>query len=135
MTITAIEDVFYYVSDMERAIAFYTTVLPFQVVFRDPIWSGLVLAGDPSPDPVKLGLLAIADPVPQLIEQRGDRQLYAGGTLSLRTNDVAAEVVRLQELGVTILELLSPGDWGAGALFLDPDGNRLMLYQAPPEGT
>jgi len=132
MTLTAIEDVFYYVSDMERAIAFYTSVLPFRLVFRDPVWSGLVMTNDPSPDPVKLGLLAIEGPVPQHVEQRGERQLFAGGTLSLRTDDVVADVSRLRALGVTILEVLAPGDWGAGALFLDPDGNRLMLYQ-PPE--
>lgn len=129
--IRGIEDVYYYVADRERAVRFYTEVLGFQVVYQDEVWTGLVFPDDPSPDPVKVGLLAINAPIPEAKVQIGERTIYPGATLSLRTDDIQADVQRLHELGVPIVREPDQGDWGAAALFTDPDGNVLMFYQRP----
>ena len=129
--ITAIEDIYYYVSDRTRAVEFYTGILGFRVVFQDDVWTGLVLEVDTNPDPVKLGLLSIGAPVPQHSTEINGRPVHAGGTLSLRSDNIAADYDAMQARMVTIVRPLEQGEWGSAFLLADPDGNVLMVYQAP----
>ncbi|HTT73505.1 MAG TPA: VOC family protein [Thermoplasmata archaeon] len=47
------------------------------------------------------------------------------------TDEIDAWVGRMQRAGVRFTEPLSRGDWGAKAMFADPDGNVFWAIEAP----
>jgi predicted enzyme related to lactoylglutathione lyase len=105
--------VFYYVTDLDRAVAFYTRVLGLVLTSRDVV-ARLDLDG------VLVELVPTADGRP------------TGGAgnarLTLAVDDLEAEVASLRERGV---EVTSPRAVANGwlATFRDPDGNELVLWQ------
>ena len=121
--ILAIQDVYYNVADMERAVRFYRDVLNLEVVEETEHWSALELGG------TRIGLhWTGGQPVPRV--PRDAHGAHAGGTLTLRTTSCKDELARLEEHGVTILGH-SDNPWGNLVIFEDPDGNVLKVMEPP----
>jgi catechol 2,3-dioxygenase-like lactoylglutathione lyase family enzyme len=124
--ITGVQDFYYNVQDMTRAVAFYRDVLGLRVVIENEYWTSLDCAG------AKLGLhWTEGGPVPQV--PRDEHGAHAGGTLTLKVADLRAAVKTLRAKGVKLLGEISDNPWGSLVTFEDPDGNVLKLMQ-PPKG-
>ena len=105
--------VFYYVSDLERAVGFYENVLGLELKSRD-----LVARFDV--DGVPLELVPTRHP-----------EMYGGtgnARLALRVDNMKAARNDLMRLGVVSSE---PADKGQGLLssIHDPDGNEICLWE------
>jgi catechol 2,3-dioxygenase-like lactoylglutathione lyase family enzyme len=105
--------VFYYASDMERAIRFYTDVLGFQLVSRDTVARFDVD-----------GILFEIVPAPK------ERKLVGTGNarLCLRVDNVEQALKELRAKGVKTAKA-EPKDTGVLGSFSDPDGNEICLWQ------
>jgi catechol 2,3-dioxygenase-like lactoylglutathione lyase family enzyme len=114
----------YLVSDVARAIAFYTERLGFKLVLhagtafasvsRGPLT--LLLSGPGSSG---------ARPLPN-----GQRQEPGGYTrIVLGVEDLAAEIRRLEGAGVRFRNQIESGPGGTQIQIEDPDGNPIELHQ------
>jgi catechol 2,3-dioxygenase-like lactoylglutathione lyase family enzyme len=114
----------YMVDDVERAVAFYTTHLGFELhmsaapAFADVLRGNLRLllsgpassAGRPMPD--------------------GEQPVPGGwNRIHLMVADLAAEVERLRAAGVPFRNDVVTGPGGRQILLLDPAGNVVELFQ------
>jgi len=112
------------VDDVEAAIAFYTTHFGFELLtnqapaFADVQRGNLriLLSGPKS---------SAARPMPD------GRQPEPGGwnRIHLLVDDIAAEVDRLREAGLTFRTEIVKGPGGAQILVYDAAGNRMELFQ------
>ena len=102
--------VFYYVSDLDRAIRFYTHILKMKLVSRDAVARFDV-------DGVLFEL------VPG--KAHGDD---GNARLCLRVVDINAARAELQGKGVQVSEAQVKSN-GKLAFFRDPDGNEIALWQ------
>ncbi len=117
--ITGVQDVYYNVGDMNRAIAFYTKGLGLKVKTDNEWWTALDCGG------ITVGLHWSEDGVVPTIP-RDDHGTHAGGTLTFRSNDIASDRANIERFGGKILgETQQP--WGHMLVFEDPDGNVLKL--------
>jgi predicted enzyme related to lactoylglutathione lyase len=107
------DSVFYYVSDLERAIAFYRSALGFQLSSRDAVARFLV-------DGVLVELVPTSDP--QLLSGRGNARL----AVAVDDLDAAIQGLRTKGLVVSEARLVSNGRL---ASLKDPDGNEVVLWQ------
>lgn len=118
--ITGIQDFYYSVTDPKRAIRFYTEALGMTLVSDTEYWVALDCHG------VRIGLHPEDKPIPQV--PRDSHGSHAGGTLTLRSDNVPEDRKRLESYGAKIL-----GDadqpWGHMLVFEDPDGNVLKLMR------
>jgi len=123
--ILGVQDIYYYVQDMVRALRFYRDTLSLRVTSESDHWTALDVGG------VKVGLHETdgGRPVPPVPRDAGGAK--AGGTLTLRVADIRAEVARLRAAGVKFLGEIYDADWGSSVAFEDPDGNVLKLMQPP----
>ena len=109
----AFDCIFYYVSDIERAIRFYTDILGFKVSSKDYVArfdiDGVLFEVVPTTDKSKLG---------------------GGGNarLCLEVGDVAATLQELQRKGV-VTSQPQKETGGMLASIHDPDGNEICLWQ------
>jgi catechol 2,3-dioxygenase-like lactoylglutathione lyase family enzyme len=108
--------VFYYVSDLDRAIRFYTDVLGLELVSRDAVARLRV-------DGVRVELIPTADRA--LLSGRGNARL----TLAVEQVDQAT--ADLAARGVPVSELHEVAN-GRFASCTDPDGNDIVLWQTRP---
>jgi predicted enzyme related to lactoylglutathione lyase len=122
--ITGVQDVYYNVSDMRRAVRFYSDALGMKVEDENDWWTSLELAG------CRIGLhWTEGQPVPKI--PRDSHGAHAGATLTLKSTDILADRRGLEAAGTTILgEIDAP--WGHLLIFEDPDGNVLKLMQPKP---
>lgn len=114
----------YMVSDVDAAVAFYTTILDFELkeqfgpamamVRRDDLT--LWLAGPPS---------SAARPMPD------GRQPVPGGwnRIVIEVGDIAESVERLRIAGATLRNEIVTGPGGRQVLVEDPSGNPIELFQ------
>ena len=106
--------VYFFVSDMDRAVAFYRDVLELELIRRSgEEWSQLA-AGS-----VQVGL-----------HGAGSGPVRPGGTLAFTVEDLDATKVKLVERGVVVGH--EGGGDGLGPRFVefnDPDGNVLALFE------
>lgn len=119
--ITKVQDVYYNVQDMNRAVRFYSEVLGLKIIETSEWWSSLELAG------MSIGLHGNdGDPVPHV--PRDGHGAHAGATLTLSTNNIGEDAKKLKAVGTKILgELDEP--WGKLVVFEDTEGNVLKLMQ------
>lgn len=105
--------VFYYVSDLDRAVRFYQDVLGFKVVSHDFV-TRLEVGG------VRFELVPTTDPA----------KLRGGGNarLSLAVDDMNAAIAELRKKGLTPAEVQDKHT-GLLSFFADPDGNEICLWQ------
>jgi predicted enzyme related to lactoylglutathione lyase len=112
--VDGIQAVFFYVHDMNRALAFYEGLLGLPVQERSPTWSSLDCGG------VRLGL-HLVDPA--------DRGPAANGAVvSFRVSDARAAQQRLREAGAKVGEV-SEEPYGLLVHLEDPDGHSLRLLE------
>jgi catechol 2,3-dioxygenase-like lactoylglutathione lyase family enzyme len=110
--------VYFFVSDMERAVTFYQDVLGLRLLYRTGDDWAQFEAG-----PVQLGLHAA-----------GQGENRAGGTVAFRVDDLDASRIALAARGISF----TPEGGGQGGEprfveFRDPDGNVLGLLEYPQD--
>lgn len=105
--------IFYYVSEMERAMRFYSDVLGFKLVSRDVVARFEV-------DGILFELVPAAD--------RSKRQGTGNARLALRVDDIQQALNNLRAQGVPVTPAENKGT-GILAFFRDPDGNEICLWQ------
>ncbi len=121
--ITDVQDVYYNVQDMSRAIGFYRDQLGLNLVDENAHFSAFEVGG------VRLGLhWTGGSPVPEI--PRDAHGAHAGATLTLLVRNAPAAYEQLLASGVQILGF-SENPWGALLVIEDPDGNVLKLMQPP----
>lgn len=105
--------IFYYVSDLDRAIAFYRDVLHFRLVSRDSV-ARFDLDG------------VLFELVPS--SAKTDQREPGNARLCLRVDNVKAALLELQSRAV---QTNPPVQKSTGVLgtFHDPDGNEICLWQ------
>jgi predicted enzyme related to lactoylglutathione lyase len=119
--ISKVQDVYYNVQDMKRAVSFYSEILGMTVLDTNEWWSSLKLGE------MRIGLHGTGGtPVPHVF--RDSHGAHAGATLTLHSTDIVADGKRLRDAGAKILgELNEP--WGKLVVFEDTEGNVLKLMQ------
>lgn len=114
--VSKIDAIWFPVSDMGRAVAFYRDQLGLEVLEHDGDWSE-VTAGDQ-----RIGLNSSESP-------SGD----GGAVVAFGVEGSIEDAVKaLEEKGVEFVDGLSEHPWGKIAPFKDSEGNDLQLY-APPK--
>jgi catechol 2,3-dioxygenase-like lactoylglutathione lyase family enzyme len=105
--------IFYYVSDLERAIKFYTEVLGFELQSRDYVARFLIG-----------GVLF------ELVPTTDSCKLQGGGNarLCLQVDDIHSAILDLRSKGVRTANVESKEN-GLLTCFPDPDGNEICLWQ------
>ena len=114
----------YMVDDVEVSIAFYTTMLGFEVLTSAP----------PAFADVKRGNLRLLLAGPKSSAGRpmpDGRQPGPGGwnRIHLIVDDIAAEVAQLRDSGATFRNDIVAGPGGRQILVEDPAGNVVELFQ------
>lgn len=121
--LSGVQDVYYNVQNMQRAVAFYRDVLGMRVLDSNEWWTSLEFFG------ARIGLhWTGGGPVPAVAHD--EHGAHHGATLTLRSTDLDADLAYLQRRGVALLGR-SDNPWGRLAAVTDPDGNVLKLMQSP----
>ena len=109
--------VFYYVTDLDRAVEFYAHTLGLTLVSRDVVARFRV-------DGLLFELVPTADP----------SQCSGAGNarVTFEVPDIQKEVEALRQKGVSVGEIERVAN-GRLAPFADPDGNELVLWQYAAE--
>jgi predicted enzyme related to lactoylglutathione lyase len=118
--ITGIQDVYYNVSDMSRAVRFYAEVLGMKKVFGDEWWTRMECGG------VGVGLHKSVTTVPAI--PHDPHGAHAGATLTLKSDAFEDDCQRLENAGVRFLSK-TDNPWGKVAVLMDPDENIFKLMQ------
>lgn len=106
--------IFYYVGDLDRAIAFYASVLGLHLSSRDAVARFDV-------DGVLLELVPAAE--------AGVLSGQGNARLTLAVDDLEDAITELRGRGVTVSGARQVVN-GRLASLLDPDGNEIVLWQA-----
>ncbi len=108
--------IFYYVSEMERAMRFYSDVLGFRLISRDVVArfevDGILFELVPATDQSKL-------------------QGAGNARLALRVDDIEQASNELRAKGIPVTPAENKGT-GVLAFFRDPDDNEICLWQYLP---
>lgn len=120
--INGVQDVYYNVSNMEKAVQFYTDVLGMKVSFSNEHWTSLDAWG------VNIGLhWTEGQNVPKT--PRDSHGQHCGATLTLKSDDISKDKEALERGGAKIIgEADAP--WGHMLIFEDLDGNVLKLMNS-----
>ncbi len=110
--------IFYYVSDLDRAIEFYAAILGLRLTSRDAVARFDV-------DGVLFELVRTVDP--GVLSGRGNARL----TLSVHEIEAAVKELRSRAVPVSGLRRVSNGRL---ASLTDPDGNEIILWQGDGAG-
>ena len=123
-----------YVTDQDRAKAFYTEKLGFEV--RDDVRMGDFrwLAVSPKTQPDACIVLMLIAPGPMLNQERADqlRSLVEAGAISggvLETDDCRRDYEELKARGVTFVREPKEMPYGIEALMRDDSGNFFSFTQ------
>jgi predicted enzyme related to lactoylglutathione lyase len=120
--ITGYRDFYYNVTDMKRAVQFYSEAFGMQKVFGDEYWSTLKLGN------LNLGLhWTEGEAIPLTL--RNSHGQECGGTLTLQSDNIAEDRKKIETAGGKILGE-SKQAWGHMLVFEDLDGNVLKLMNA-----
>jgi glyoxylase I family protein len=118
----------YQVSDVDRAVAFYTNQLGFRLVQKAGVAFAAVARGQLSlllSGPISSGSRPLPD---------GRRQEPGGFTrIVLYVQDLGSNVEALQRAGVVFRNQIEVGPGGNQIQIEDPDGNPIELHEAPNE--
>jgi predicted enzyme related to lactoylglutathione lyase len=126
----------FWVHDQDKALAFYTQVLGWEV--RSDVtmeaWNFRWLCVGPVGQP-EVGLVLMPVPGPPMLDAASHDQLVelvakgAGGTLFLETDDCQASYDELSARGVKFNDPPTPQAYGIDTSFRDPSGNNVRLTQ------
>lgn len=117
--ITGVQDIYYNITDRERAIRFYTEALGMKCTMNEQYWVALSCHG------VQIGLHP-EDKVHQV--PRDSHGAHGQATLTLCSDDIKADRARIESLGGKVLSEADQ-QWGHMLVFEDPDGNVLKLMK------
>jgi glyoxylase I family protein len=114
----------YLVTDVARAVTFYTTHLGFTLEYQQlPAFATVALG------PLKLHLSGPDASGSRLV--RGQRQEPGGSNrIALRVSDLPAKIAVLRRAGLEFRNDLEVGPGGKQIQVLDPDGNPIELFEA-----
>jgi glyoxylase I family protein len=114
----------YLVTDVQRAIAFYTTHLGFTLEHQQlPAFATVGLG------PLKLHLSGPGASGSRLLPG-GERQIPGGSNrIALRVGDLSALIAQLQGAGLRFRNDMEIGPGGKQIQLLDPDGNPIELFE------
>jgi len=122
----ALASVRYLVSDVERALAFYTERLGFRIELKaGAAFASVVL------DSLRVLLSGPASsgarPLPDGTAQRsgGDNRIV------IYVDDLEAKIATLRQQGVVLRNQVEAGPGGRQIQIQDPDGNSIELHEAP----
>jgi predicted enzyme related to lactoylglutathione lyase len=117
--IKAIKFVSVPVTDQDRALEFYTTVLGFKV-FTDAPFDGTQRW-------IELGIPR-AETKLVLFTAPGQEKMIGGFmNITFTADDVEATAAEMKAKGVEFVQEPEKADWGTAAIFKDPDGNQFVL--------
>ena len=113
----------YLVTDVQRAVAFYTTHLGFTLDYQQlPAFATVALG------PLKLHLSGPAASGSRLV--RGQPQEPGGSNrITLQVSDLPAKIAVLRRAGLEFRNDLEVGPGGKQIQVLDPDGNPIELFE------
>ncbi len=121
-----------FVNDQDRAKAFYTEVLGFELRGDNPLYPG-----------AEARWLAVAPPgadteiILYLPDENWEHYRPVVGqsqALTLNVQDMAQVHADLKGKGVTFAQEPDPQPWGTYAMIEDSEGNRLILVEPPADG-
>ena len=108
-------------TDIEKSIAFYTTIMGFSLEFRFGDFYAGIRAGK---QVFHLKLVDEPDPSIEFVRAGEHFHLY------FETDDVAAAAQSLKDAGVHLVRDIHRTEWGATEVILEDDqGHRLHLAQ------
>jgi predicted enzyme related to lactoylglutathione lyase len=117
--IKGVHDVYYNVTDMKRAVKFYSEVLNMKVAWESDHWTSMDCEG------VMIGLhWTEGEVIPST--PRDAHGAHTGATLTLTSDNVSEDRKVLESAGAKILGEFD-ADWGHMLVFEDLDGNVLKL--------
>ncbi|HYV08057.1 MAG TPA: VOC family protein [Thermoplasmata archaeon] len=112
--ITGVQDVYYEVQDMKRAVAFYRNVLNLAVIEESEDWSAMNVGG------LRVGL-----------DSTDGKPTPKRAILTLKTTDIRADVKILRDKRVKFVGEIGDYPWGSVVTLEDSGGNYLKLMQTP----
>ncbi len=127
--ITSIGTVSLFVADQDRAKAFYTNVLGFELRTDAPLYPGATSRW-----------IAVAPPgahtelILYLPDENWDHYRGVVGqsqAMTFTVDDMAKLAASLKARGVIFVQEPDPQPWGTYAMIEDSEGNRLLLVQPP----
>jgi len=115
----------YMVDDVDEAVAFYTTVLDFEVL----------TSASPAFADVKRGALRLllAGPTSSAGKPMADGEKPRPGgwnRIHFVVDDIDAEITRLRQAGARFRNEVVEGPGGKQILVVDPSGNLIEIFQA-----
>jgi predicted enzyme related to lactoylglutathione lyase len=116
MAITRIAYFVYFVTDMDRAVQFYTEVLGLPVEANRGAWVQFKVEG---------GTFALH----QSEEGAGNNAAESGGIVGFAVDDIDAYAALLKEKNVAFHGEIRQERFGKLLNILDPDGNIINLYE------
>lgn len=113
------KDFYYNVTDMNRAVRFYSEALGMTKIFGDEYWTAMKVGN------LELGLhWSEGEPIPKT--PRDSHGQHTGGTLTFHSDNITEDRKAIEKSGGRILgEARQP--WGHMLVFEDLDGNVLKL--------
>jgi predicted enzyme related to lactoylglutathione lyase len=115
MSIKKLQNAYYVIGDMDRAVAFYRDALGLGLKFQDGgRWAQFDAGG------VNFSLSA---------PEEAAQGAAGGATVIFEVDDLEATRDRLAAHGATVLETRDMGAHGRSLTFRDPDGNVVQLFQ------
>jgi predicted enzyme related to lactoylglutathione lyase len=110
--------VYYYVSDMEKAIKFYSDVLGLKLKVRfQNHWAEL------DAGPITIGLHPT---------EKGKKPKSGGGTISCNVADIETFVEEIKSKGAKVSKIFAP-ERGKFVMVSDPDGNEIHVVEFNPD--
>jgi catechol 2,3-dioxygenase-like lactoylglutathione lyase family enzyme len=123
------------VDDQDAALDWYTSVLGFEKradtpFERDGVDGRWLTIAPPGNDAVEIALVELDD---DLYDDHSmatlEGMLGADHWWTFETDDVDGTLDALREHDVTVHDYYEETEWGTFAMFEDPDGNVLQLYE------
>jgi predicted enzyme related to lactoylglutathione lyase len=119
--IKGVKDFYYNVTDMPRAIGFYSEAFGMKVAHTSEFWTSMTLGG------VEVGLhWTEGEAIP--LTSRDAHGQNCGGTLTFESDNITEDRARIEKFGGKILGEAKQ-HWGHMLVFEDLDGNVLKLMK------
>lgn len=111
------------VTDVAEAATFYTSTLAFELDVQTPAFAAVMKDG------LKLLLSGPKSAAGKPLSDGTEQSPGGWNRVMLTVDDIGAEIERLKGLGVTFRGEPVTGPAGTLAIFLDPAGNAVELWQ------
>ncbi len=120
--IVGVQDIYYNVQNMQRAVDFYGGILGLKLTSESEHWTAFDVGG------IRIGLHWTGG-APVSSSATAKNGVQSGATLTFRVSNIHAAVARLQSAGAKLVGKVREESWGSIVAFEDPDGNILKLME------